>query len=86
MREREREREQGKTQREFSCWSKSRVIGKQKMGPAATSLALLCLCSLGLCVPTGTAGASPTQVRTACGFCFFCFFLTETWTENYILV
>ncbi|XP_068564598.1 C-type lectin domain family 11 member A [Cebidichthys violaceus] len=31
------------------------------MGPAATSLALLCLCSLGVCVPTGTAAAAPTQ-------------------------
>lgn len=37
------------------------------MGPAATSLALLCLCSLGLCVPTGTASAPPAQVRrTVC--------------------
>ncbi|XP_070843355.1 C-type lectin domain family 11 member A [Chaetodon trifascialis] len=34
---------------------------KQKMGPAAASLALLCLCSLGLCAPTGTADAPPTQ-------------------------
>lgn len=33
------------------------------MGPAATSLALLCLCSLSLGGPTGTANASPTQVR-----------------------
>lgn len=36
------------------------------MGPAATSLALLCLCSLPVCVSTGTTDAAPTQVRTAC--------------------
>lgn len=36
---------------------------KQTMAPAATSpLALLCLCSLSLCGPAGSA--SPTQVRT----------------------
>ncbi|XP_022071199.1 C-type lectin domain family 11 member A isoform X1 [Acanthochromis polyacanthus] len=31
------------------------------MGPAATLLALLYLCSLGVCVPTGTNNAAPTQ-------------------------
>ncbi|CAB1416924.1 unnamed protein product [Pleuronectes platessa] len=31
------------------------------MGPAATSLALLSLCSLGVCVPTGTVDAAATQ-------------------------
>ena len=53
------------TQRELCCWSQSRVIRELKMGPAEASLALLCLCSLGLSVLTGTASAAPTQVRTA---------------------
>lgn len=43
---------------------RARDCRKQTMAPAATSpLALLCLCSLSLCGPTGSA--SPTQVRTA---------------------
>lgn len=63
------------TQREFRCWSKSRVVRKLKMGPAEASLALLCLCSLGLSVLKGTASAAPTQVRTA-----WVLFITETWT------
>lgn len=51
------------------------------MGPAATSLALLCLCSLVLCVPTGTADATPTQVRTVHCLCESVLFITEAWTQ-----
>lgn len=74
--EKKEERERGSRERatqrckgSFCCWRKSWVPRKQKMGPAAASLALLCLCSVCVCVPTGTADAAPTQVRC---FLFIC--------------
>lgn len=65
----ERDRETRRYRGSFCCWRKSRVTMKQKMGPAATSLALLCLCSLGVCVPMGTGSAAPAQVRTSYAVC-----------------